>query len=196
MSPAYIFTKNNGVTIMAIKNEIKQISFDDLEYEAEYTENESNYTTISGKEYQEVYNWEKYYLSDFEVGDLIEGIPELTHFENKDKKYDSLRFRVLDDGEYADLYINIPKPNKLGHISNIRKGFDFYRTCFDFVFSILRLRDERNVVDKNGEEINRFNKVNIIDFAKYVDQMKMVKVKVTEGNSDSDYNSFQIIQME
>lgn len=179
---------------MAIKNN-EQISFDDLEFEAEYEEDRT-YTTISGKEYQDVYDWEKYYLSDFTVGDLIEGIPEITHFENKDKKYDSLRFRVLDDGEYADLYINIPKPDKLGYIGNIRKSFDFYRTCFDFIYSILKYRDERNVVNNDGEEVNRFNKVNIINFAKYVDQMQRVKVKVTEGNPDSEYNSFQLYKME
>lgn len=181
---------------MAIKEkETKQVAFDDLEFEAEYTE-EPDYTTISGKEYQDVHDWSKFYLSDFDIGDDIDGIPELTHFENDDKKYDSLRFRVLDDGEYADFYINIPKPDKLGYISNIRKDFDFYRTCFDFIFSILKYRDERNVVDKNGDEVNKFSKVNILNFAKYVDQMSRVKVRVTEGNSDSDYNSFTIIKME
>ena len=180
---------------MAIKNETNQVSFDDLEFEAEYTE-EPDYTTISGKEYQDVHDWSKFYLSDFDVGDDIDGIPELTHFENDDKKYDSLRFRVLDDGEYADFYINIPKPDKLGYISNIRKDFDFYRTAFDFIFSLLKYRDERNVVDKNGEEVNRFKTVNLETFAKYVDSMERIGVRITEGNLDSDYNSWQIYKVE
>ena len=185
---------------MAMKTketETLQVSYDDLMEDLEFDyEEEPEYTTISGKEYQEVQGWSKYYLSDFDVGDDIEGIPELTHFINKDKKYDSIRFRILDDMEFADLYINIPKPDDLGYISNIRKGFDFYRTCFDFLFSVLKYRDERNVVDKNGEERNHFGKVNILTFAKYVDQMSRVKVRVTEGNSDSDFNSFEIIKME
>ena len=188
----------NGGLPMAMKTKnTEEVTFDDLLEGLEYEyEEEKTYTTISGKEYQDVQTWEKYYLSDFDVGEDIEGIPELTYFENKDKKYDSLRFRILDDEEYADLYINIPKPDKIGYITNIRKSFDFYRCCFDFLFSVLKYRDERNVVNSNGEEKNHFGKVNIFTFAKYVDQMSRVKVRVTEGNTDSDYNSFEIIKME
>ena len=194
MSPAIIFTKQ-GVEIMAIKNETNQISFDDLEFEAEYEEDRT-YTTISGKEYQDVYDWEKYTMNELDIGVDISGIPEITYFENKDRKYDSLRVRVLDDGEYVDLYINIPKPDSMGYITNIKKTFDFYRTCFDFIYSVLKWRDERNVVDKNGEEINKFSKVNIMTFAKYVDQHQRITVRITEGNHDSNYNSWTIIKME
>ena len=171
------------------------ISFDDLEFEAEYEE-ERTYTTISGKEYIDVHDWEKYGMPDFDIGDEVEGIPEITYFENKDRKYDSLRVRVLDDGEFADLYINIPKPDENGFVTNIRKSFDFYRTAFDFIYSVLRYRDESNVVDSNGEEKNHFKKVNIINFAKYVDQMSHIYVKITEGNESSDYDSWIIIRME
>ena len=166
-----------------------------LDFEAEYEE-EREYTTISGKEYMDVHDWEKYNIHDLDVGEEMEGIPEITFFENKDRKYDSLRVRVADDGEYVDLYVNLPKPDNLGYITNIKKGFDFYRTCFDFVFSILRLRDERNVVNKDGEEVNKFSKVNIINFAKYLDQMSRIGVRITEGNPDSDYNSWIIYKME
>ena len=195
MSPAYIFTKNNGVEIMALKtkhNENEQIT---LDFEAEYEE-ETTYTTISGKEYMDVHNWEKYSIHDLNVGEEMEGIPEITYFENKDRKSDSLRVRVADDGEYVDLYVNIPKPDNLGYITNIKKGFDFYRTCFDFVFSILRIRDERNVVNNDGEEVNKFSKVNIMNFAKYVDQMSRIGVRITEGNPESDYDSWIIYKME
>ncbi len=194
MSPAYIFTKQ-GVNIMALKsktNENEQIT---LDFEAEYEE-ETTYTTISGKEYMDVHNWEKYSIHDLNIGEEMEGIPEITYFENKDRKSDSLRVRVADDGEYVDLYINIPKPDNLGYITNIKKGFDFYRTCFDFVFSILRIRDERNVVNRDGEEVNKFSKVNIMNFAKYVDQMSRIGVRITEGNPESDYDSWIIYKME
>jgi len=181
---------------MALKNKTnEQISFEDLEFEAEFEE-DIKYLTISGKEYMDVHDWEKYNIHDLDVGEEMEGIPEITFFENKDRKYDSLRVRVADDGEYVDLYVNIPKPDKLGYIANIKKGFDFYRTCFDFIYSILKYRDERNVVDKNGEEVNKFGKVNIMNFAKYVDQMSRIGVRITEGNSDSDYNSWIIYKME
>jgi len=181
---------------MALKTKNdNQISFDDLDFEAEYEE-EVTYTTISGKEYAEVQDWDGMKTYELDIGDEMEGIPEITIFENKDKKYDSLRLRVLDDGEYLDCYANIPKPDKLGYVSNIRKGFDFYRSCFDFIYSILKLRDERNVVNKDGEEVNKFSKVNIINFAKYVDGMSRVGVRITEGNEDSDYNSWIIYKME
>ena len=184
---------------MALKTkneETEQINFDDImeDIEAEYEE-ERTYTTISGKEQNDVYDWEPMKSYELDIGDEFEGIPEIVIFENKDKKYDSLRLRVLDDGEYLDCYVNIPKPDKNGYINNIRKSFDFYRTCFDFIFSILKWRDERNVV-KNGEEVNNFKKVNIETFSKYVDQHNRVGVRITEGNSDSSYNSFIIYKME
>ena len=177
----------------------EQISFDDLIADTEFDyEEERTYTTISGKNYIDVGIFEKYGMYDFDVGDEIQGIPEITHFENKDKKYDSLRVRIVDDtsDEFADLYINIPKPDKDGFIKNINKTFDFYRTCFDFLFSVLRYRDETRVLDENGEEKNHFGKVNIILFAKYVDQMSRINVKITEGNKSSDYNSWIITKME
>lgn len=179
---------------------VDQVNFDDLMKDAEFDyEEEREYTTISGKEYINVQTWEKYGIYDFDVGDdTIQGTPEITHFANKDKKYDSLRVRVVDEQseEYCDLYINIPKPDGDGFVTNINKGFDFYRTAFDFMFSVLRYRDETNVVDENGEEKNHFGKVNILLFAKYVDQMDHIQVKITEGNEDSDYNSWIIIKME
>lgn len=197
MSPAYIFTKNKGVEIMALTKNENQVTFEDLLEGMEYEyQEEITYTTISGKEYQDTQGWEGMKSYELDIGDEMEGIPEVTHFENKDKKYDSLRLRVLDDGEYLDCYINIPKPDKLGYVNNIRKGFDFYRTAFDFIYSILKYRDERNVVDSNGEEKNYFKKVNILTFAKYVDQMQRVGVRITEGNVDSTYSSFEIYKME
>ena len=86
--------------------------------------------------------------------------------------------------------------DELGYVTNIKKSFDFYRTAFDFIYSILRWKDETNVVDSNGEEINVFKKVNIINFAKFVDQKEQIGVRLTEGNSESEYNSWIIYKME
>ena len=182
--------------VLKSKTEPKeQVSFEDLVFEVEFEE-ERVFTTISGKEYMDVQGWTKFGMSDLDVDEIVEGVPELTYFENKDRKSDSIRFRVADDGEFVDLYINIPKPDPQGFITNIRKGFDFYRKTFDFIFSILRMKGESNVIDSNGEEVNNFKKVNIFNFAKYVDQMNRVTVKITEGNPESDYNSFIILKME
>ena len=180
-----------------IETETEQTSFDELEWEAEYIDEETpkQFLTISGKVSEYEPTWEKYGMADLDVGDEFEGKPEITPFTNDDKSYDALRLRTMDDGEMVDIYINYPKKD-YPYVQGINKGFDFYRKCFDFLFSVLRIRDERNVVNKDGEEINRFSKVNLETFAKYVDQMERIGIRITEGNSDSDYNSFIIYKME
>ena len=181
---------------------VEQVSFDDIEFEAEALSEEeleeqnsiTKYYTLSGKEQQYEPEWEKYNIRELDVGVTMEGRPEITIFENDDKTYNALRLRILDDGEILDCYINFPKKN-YPFVRNINTKFDFYRNCFDFIFSILKLQNENNVV-KNGEEVNKFNKINIEMLAKFVDQHSRVGVQVTDGNSDSEYNSFIIYKLE
>ena len=197
MSPVVIYTTNGE--IMALSKNEEKISFDDLEFEAEYVDEEQSevkkYYTISGKESEYNSAWEKYKASDLDIGDEFEGKPEINIFENEDKTYNATRLRLIDNGEILDLYFNFPKKD-FPYVTGINKGFDFYRTCFDFIYSVLRYRGEENVVDANGEEINRFKKVNLETFAKYVDSMERVGVRITEGNPESDYNSWIIYKME
>ena len=205
MSPAIIFTKQ-GVNIMALKSKnneetvqvSEQISFDDIEFEAEYVNEDEldvkKFYTISGKESWYEPTWDKYTMNDLDVGVEMEGRPEITIFENEDKTYDALRLRIIDDEEIVDLYVNFPKKD-FPFVRNINKKFDFYRKCFDFIFSVLRYQNERNVVDKNGEEINRFGKINLEMLAKFVDQHERSGIRITEGNSDSEYNSFIIYKL-
>ena len=192
-----IYTTNGE--IMALSKNEEKISFDDLEFEAEYVDEEQSevkkYYTISGKESEYNSAWEKYKASDLDIGDEFEGKPEINIFENEDKTYNATRLRLIDNGEILDLYFNFPKKD-FPYVTGINKGFDFYRTCFDFIYSVLRYRGEENVVDANGEEINRFKKVNLETFAKYVDSMERVGVRITEGNPESDYNSWIIYKME
>ena len=192
-----------------------QISFDDLEFEAEYLTDEeleelskpTTYLTISGKEQEYNPDWTKYGMRDLDVGDEAEGRPEITIFENKEKKYNALRLRIIDDDEIVDLYCNYPKKD-YPYVKNINKGFDFYRTCFNFIYSVLRYRGEQYIVNEQGEEVNRFNKVNLENFAKFVDQKDRVGVKITKGNRkyienedgeeelEDGYNSWIIYKME
>ena len=171
----------------------------ELEYEAEFVDEDAieikKYYTISGKESEYEPDWERYGMADLDVGDEFEGRPELNIFPNEDKSYDALRVRVMDDGEIVDIYVNYPKKD-YPYVKGINKSFDFYRKCFDFIFSVLKLRDERNVVTPEGEEVNRFKSVNLDTFAKYVDQHKRIGIRITEGNTDSEYNSFEIYKME
>ena len=177
----------------------QQISFDDIEFETEFVDDDEletrKFFTISGKESEYEPSWERYTIADLDVGDEFEGRPELSVFENDEKTYNAMRVRVMDDGEILDLYFNFPKKD-YPYLRGITKSFDFYRKCFDFLFSVLRLRDERNVVDANGEEINRITKVNLETFAKFVDQHSRIGVRITEGNLDSEYNSWEIYKLE
>lgn len=177
----------------------EQISFDDIEFEAEYVDEDQietkKFYTISGKESQYEPTWEKYGIQDLDVGATMEGRPEINIFENEDKTYDALRLRVMDDGEILDLYINYPKKH-FPFVRAINSRFDFYRKCFDFIFSVLRIQGEQYVVDKNGNEVNKFGKIDIEKLAKYVDQHERIGVEITEGNSDSKYDSFKIYKLE
>ena len=84
---------------MALNKENQQVSFDDLEFEATY---EAEATTISGKEQIDVSEAEPLKAYDLDIGDEFEGVPEIRIFENNEKKYDSLRIRVIDQDEYLD----------------------------------------------------------------------------------------------
>lgn len=179
----------------------EQISFDDIEFEAEYVDEEElenggqKFLTISGKESWYEPTWEKYGIQDLDVGQTMEGRPEISIFENEDKTYDALRLRVMDDGEILDLYVNYPKKH-YPYVRGIDSKFDFYRKCFDFIFSVLRLQGEKNVVNSQGEEVNKFGKINIEMLAKFVDQHNRIGVEIIEGNSDSEYDSFKIYKLE
>ena len=180
---------------------VEQISFDDIEFEAEYIDEEEleemstkKYYTISGKESQYEPEWESFNVSELDVGVTMEGRPEITIFKNEDKSYNAFRLRILDDGEILNCYLNYPKKD-YPYVKRINKGFEFYRPLFNFIYSLLRMKDEKNVVDANGEEVNIFNKINIEMLAKFVDQHERVGVKIIEG-VNPDYNDWVIYKLE
>lgn len=183
----------------AIENVKEEIKWEDIECEAEFVDEDEletkKFYTISGKESWYEPTWEKFGIKDLDIGAEMEGRPEINIFENNDKSYDAFRLRVMDDGEILDIYVNYPKKD-YPFVRGINRSFDFYRKCFDFIFSVRRLHGEEYIVDENGEEFNRFNKINIEMLAKYVDQHERIGVRITEGNSDSEYNSFIIYKLE
>ena len=180
---------------------VEQVSFDDIDFEAEYIDEEEleemsvkKYYTISGKESWYEPEWDTFNVSELDVGVTMEGRPEINIFENEDKTYNAFRLRVMDDGEILNCYLNYPKKD-YPYVKRINKGFEFYRPLFDFIYSILRMKDEKNVVDANGEEVNIFNKINIEMLAKFVDQHERIGVKIIEG-VNPDYNSWIIYKLE
>lgn len=211
MSPAIIFTTNGEIMALKSNNQEtieEQVSLDlglevervDIDAEAE---NEKKvYYTITGKEQQYNPDWEIYNINDLDVGEELEGIPEVTIFEKEDKSYNAARLRLIDEEEIVNLYFNYPKKAYpiVRNLKNIRTGekdeFDFYLNCYDVCFSVLRCIDENNIKDKNGDTINKIKAINLETVLKIIDTSKKVRVKIIEGSPYNDYLSWGIIEME
>ena len=203
MAPAIIFTKQ-GVEIMSLKSNnqeenktVEQVNFDDLVQSTEASVDEI-YKTVTGRETDYKPEYEVYKAHELNVGDWIEGRPELSIAPKKNKSYDAVHLKIYDDSaqEILDCWANFPRADEDGFVTGLTKDFDFYRTAFDFIYSVLKTRGDKYVLDKNGEEYTRFNRVDFIGFCKLVDQMSKVRVEITEGNEDSNYTSWQITSME
>jgi hypothetical protein len=211
LSPAIIFTTNGEIMVLKSNNQEtieEQVSLDlglevervDIDAEAE---NEKKvYYTITGKEQQYNPDWEIYNINDIDVGEELEGIPEVTIFEKEDKSYNAARLRLIDEEEIVNLYFNFPKKAYpiVRNLKNIRTGekdeFDFYLNCYDVCFSVLRCIDENNIKDKNGDIINKIKAINLETVLKIIDTSKKVRVKIIEGSPYNDYLSWGIIEME
>ena len=211
MSPAIIFYTTGEIMALKSNNQEtieEQVSLDlglevervDIDAEAE---NEKKvYYTITGKEQQYNPDWEIYNINDLDVGEELEGIPEVTIFEKEDKSYNAARLRLIDEEEIVNLYFNYPKKAYpiVRNLKNIRTGekdeFDFYLNCYDVCFSVLRCIDENNIKDKNGDTINKIKAINLETVLKIIDTSKKVRVKIIEGSPYNDYLSWGIIEME
>ena len=185
---------------MAIDKNNEQETLD-FGFQAEYSEFEG-YTTISGKEQKNTNGLTGYSILDMDIGNYVTGEPEVTIFTNNQKdengdfvkNYQSVRIRLFDFDEYVDLYANIPRMDENGFIHNINKYQNFYRTGFDLCFSFMRFMDETNIINSEGEEINRIKAINIENVCKAIDQMEYCKIKIIKG-ADEQYNSWIILDM-
>ena len=213
MSPAIIFTKH-GVNIMSLRSEETQDSIEEqvkldlglevekVDIDAEAESERTVYYTISGKEQKFNPQWEIYNINDLDVGDELEGEPEVTIFEKEDKSYNAARVRLIDEEEIVNLYFNFPKKAYpvVRNLKNIRTGekdeFDFYLNCYDVCFSVLKCLDEKNIKDSNGNTINKIKSINLETVLKIIDTSKKVKVRIIEGSPYNDYLSWGIISME
>ena len=169
----------------------------DFGFEAEY----QGFETITGKDQTDISNSTGYGLGDLEIGNTVNGRPEVVIFENNEKdddgeyvkNYQSIRIRLVDHNEYVDLYANIPRRDEKGFVS-LYHYQDFYRTGFDLAKSFMRFLDETNIVDETGEEINMINKINIENVCKAIDMKDYAKFKVVKGASE-EYDSFILMDM-
>lgn len=177
------------------------VTNDEFGFAAEFKPDE--YNTISGKEYRDMGNATQYNINDFDIGNVVNGYPEISIFRNMDKNdkgefeknYQSIKLRIIDgENEYVDLYANIPRMDEDGFIENLNKGYKFMRGWFDLCFSFMRWIDETNVVTPSGEEINNIRKINVENICKKIDSFDWVKVKIIKGASD-EYPSWIILDM-
>jgi hypothetical protein len=212
MSPALIFTTNGEIMALQSKKNEKpieeQVSLDlgleveRVDIDAEAETGGQVYYTITGKEQQYNPEWEIYNINDLDVGDELEGEPEVTIFEKEDKSYNAARLRLIDEEEIVNLYFNFPKKAYpvVRNLKNIRTGekdeFDFYLNCYDVCFSVLKCLDEKNIKDSNGDTINKIKAINLETVLKIIDTSKKVKVRIIEGSPYNDYLSWGIISME
>ena len=203
MSPAIIFTKQ-GVEIMSLKSNnqeenktVEQVNFDDLVQSTEASV-DGTYKTVTGRKTDYKPDYELFKAHELDVGDWIEGRPELSIVTKEAKNYDAIHLKIYDDAaeEILDCWANFPRADKEGFVKGLTRDFDFYRNAFDFIYSVLKTRGDKYVLDKNGEEYTKFNRVDFLGFCKLVDQMSKIRVEITEGNPDSEYNSWMITSME
>lgn len=202
MSPALIFTTNGEIMALKSNNQeetqtVEQVNFDDLVQSTEATA-DGTYTTITGKPTEYLPDYELFKAHELDIGDWIEGRPELSIITKEGKTYDAVHLKVKDDSseEILDCYCNYPRADKEGFVKGLTRDFDFYRNAFDFIYSVLKTRGDKYVLDKNGEEYTKFKRVDFLGFCKLVDQMSKIRVEITEGNPDSEYNSWMITSME
>lgn len=148
--------------------------------ETEYREDLQEYTKVS--------------LNELNPGDMVTGAPVVHLFVNEDldkqgkpKNYDSIRVRVIDSEaeEYVDCYCNFPKTSQ-----NIRKTSNFFRSCFDFIHSVMCTIDDTNATNANGDPVNTYKKINIDDLIEYLNGKEEITIKIIEGAND--YNSFLV----
>lgn len=180
---------------MAMKSKNNKINFEELECEGGFTE---QYLTLTGKEQSYLPDYEVYKTYECDVGDELTGYPEVTIITKDGKSYDALKIKIIDETseEILEAYANFPRADERGFVKRIGKDFDFYRNAFDFIFSVRKCQGEKYVLDKNGEEYTEWKNIDFIGHAKLVDQMEKITVKITEGNSDSSYDSWMITRME
>ena len=172
-----------------------QINFDELKCEGGFAE---EYTTITGKQQIPVHDYEVYKTYECDVGKELTGYPEVSILPKEGKSYDSLKVKVIDElgQEVLEAYANFPRADEKGFVKRIGKDFDFYRNAFDFLHSVRKCHGEKYIVDRNGEEYTEYKNIDFMGHAKLVDQMSKITIRVTEGNPDSTYDSWEIKDME
>lgn len=144
-------------------------------------------------------------LNDLKVKSKVTGEPDVAVWINDEKeingqkyeakKWDTVNLRLFSDEDYLEVYINIPKVDDDGFISNIHKKNKFYENAFNLIFGYMRLVNEELVVDPDSDDgfIDHIKKVNINFLVEKLNELTDMEIKVTEGNNG--YHGFLITEI-
>lgn len=150
---------------------------------------------------------QKIQLNDLKVGKEVQGEPDFAIYINNEKEingkkyeeknWDTLNMRLFgEDGEdYLEVYINIPKVDEDGFITNIHQQNKFYQNAFNVIFGYMRHINENALLDPDSTTgyINFFKKMNIEHLVEKLNECTDIKIKVTEGQNG--YNGFIITEI-
>ena len=124
--------------------------------------------SVQEQEYIDFSEYEKFGINDAEVGTTFSGKPSVYRFDAREgRKSTSVRIRLVDEEEkeLLDAYMNVPLDYPI--IKNIRQGFDFYRSTFDCITSVLEKINPNLVEDAKGNRVNRINQINLEEFMEH-----------------------------
>lgn len=149
----------------------------------------------------------KVQLNDLSVGKEVTGEPDFAIYINdekeingkkyEEKKWDTVNGRLFgEDGtDYLEIYINIPKVDEDGFITNIHQQNKFYENAFNLIFGYMRHLNEDALIDPESSTgfINFFKKINIEHLVEKLNECTDIKIKVTEGQNG--YHGFVITEI-
>ena len=161
----------------------------------------------------DVSNLDKIGIDDLNIGDTVDGMPDFVLFDNSNKtnangsprKWDSICLHLVDidetdeygeqSGEYVVAYSPCPRPDKDGFIRNVFAN-GFYHGTFSLIYSYLRTLDETNILDQDGNIINKINKINIVKLLEKLNDVSHMEIKVQTGaDGDENYLTYMITEM-
>lgn len=145
------------------------------------------------REGSELFEMNRFYLSDFENGDQFVGRPQLggiegmIDFNNQDKTQYVLKFNIVNAETKEYLSINI----KLKDDDNVQRNVYKNSSLFALVNSISWILDEY------WENYDIIKEVNLINLRNFINSADKVTVEVVEREADfGSYNSFRVLEIE
>ena len=136
-------------------------------------------------------DYEQMKAHNLDPGVEFTGTPIIKLYENTDKKYDTIRLRIVDDQvkQLLDCYINIPRKNKKGDVCRLNESFSFYNTAFNFIKRTIEIIDGVNM-----DKIKQFQRIQLQQILDVYEQANVTGVEIIEGMDG--FNSFRVTKIQ